>query len=218
MSSGDIIALFQGAGVTVSLSLAGILLGLPIGLAMALVRWARVPLASPLLGAYVSVVRATPLVTLALLIFFALPNLGIEIDPIPAAVLTLMLNTAAFNCEIWRGGLIDFSKDQLEAARAFGMRSSLSFWRIVLPQVWRACLPALVNEMTLIIKGSPAIAVIGVVDITRAAVRIGAETYEPLPPFLAATGLYFLVVVAFVWFQRIVERRAAEPEFQGRLA
>ena len=76
----------------------------------------------------------------------------------------------------------------------------------------------LIHEMTLIIKGSPAIAVIGVVDITRAAVRIGAETYEPLPPFLAATGLYFLVVVAFVWFQRIVERRAAEPEFQGRLA
>jgi His/Glu/Gln/Arg/opine family amino acid ABC transporter permease subunit len=218
MTSGDWVALLQGAGVTVSLSLAGILLGLPLGLAMALTRWAQVPSLSPLLAAYVSVIRATPLVTLALLIFFALPNLGIEIDPIPAAVLTLMLNTAAFNCEIWRGGLIDFSKEQLEAARAFGMRPSLSFWRIVLPQVWRTCLPALVNEMTLLIKGSPAIAVIGVVDITRAAVRIGAETYEPLPPFLAATGLYFLVVVVFVSIQRIVERRATELELLSQPA
>jgi His/Glu/Gln/Arg/opine family amino acid ABC transporter permease subunit len=218
MTSGDIAALLQGAAMTVVLSLAGIFLGLPLGLAMALTRWARVPIISPALGAYVSVVRATPLVTLALLIFFALPNLGIEIDPIPAAVLTLMLNTAAFNCEIWRGGLIDFSKEQLEAARAFGMRSSLSFFHIVLPQVWRTCLPALVNEMTLLIKGSPAIAVIGVVDITRAAVRIGAETYEPLPPFLAATGLYFLVVVAFVSIQRAVEKRAAEPELRSQLA
>jgi His/Glu/Gln/Arg/opine family amino acid ABC transporter permease subunit len=212
MTSGDWVALLQGAGVTVSLSLAGIFLGLPLGLAMALIRWAQVPALSHLLGAYVSVIRATPLVTLALLIFFALPNLGIEIDPIPAAVLTLMLNTAAFNCEIWRGGLIDFSKEQLEAARAFGMRAPLWFSHIVLPQVWRTCLPALVNEMTLLIKGSPAIAVIGVVDITRAAVRIGAETYEPLPPFLAATGLYFLVVVVFVSVQRIVERRAVDPE------
>jgi His/Glu/Gln/Arg/opine family amino acid ABC transporter permease subunit len=218
MTSGDWVALMQGAGVTVSLSLAGIFLGLPLGLAMALSRWAQVPALSPLFGAYVSVIRATPLVTLALLIFFALPNLGIEIDPIPAAVLTLMLNTAAFNCEIWRGGLIDFSKEQLEAARAFGMGPSLSFWHIVLPQVWRTCLPALVNEMTLLIKGSPAIAVIGVVDITRAAVRIGAETYEPLPPFLAATGLYFLVVVVFVSIQRIVERRAMEPKLLSQPA
>jgi His/Glu/Gln/Arg/opine family amino acid ABC transporter permease subunit len=218
MTFEDVIALLHGTGVTISLSLAGILLGVPLGLALALIRWARVPVASPVAGAYVSVVRATPLVTLCLLIFFALPNLGVEIDPLPAAVLTLMLNTAAFNCEIWRGGLVDFSKEQLEAARAFGMRPPLYFWRIVLPQVFRACLPALVNEMTLLIKGSPAIAVIGVVDITRAAVRIGAETYEPLPPFLVATGLYFLVVAAFVAVQRIVEKRAQDPTLRSQAA
>ncbi len=218
MSSADWLELFRGAVITISISLAGIVLGLPLGLAMGLLRWARVPIVAPLLKAYVSVVRATPLITLALLIFFALPNLGVEIDPVPAAVLSLMLNTAAFNCEIWRGGLVDFSKDQLEAARAFGMRSGLSFRRIVLPQLWRTCLPALVNEMTLIVKGSPAIAVVGVVDITRAAVRIGAETYEPLPPLLAAAGLYFLVVALFVSIQRTVERRSAQSEWRERFA
>jgi len=218
MSPADFLELLRGAGITVSLSLAGILFGLPLGLGMALSRWAKVPILAPLLGAYVSVVRATPLVTLALLIFFALPNLGIEIDPLPAAVLTLTLNTAAFNCEIWRGGLVDFSREQLEAARAFGMRSPLYFRRIILPQLWRTCLPALVNEMTLLIKGSPAVAVVGVVDITRAAVRIGSETYEPLPPFLAATGLYFLIVVAIVLVQRMVERSPDLANLRDQLA
>jgi ABC-type amino acid transport system permease subunit len=140
-----------------------------------------------------------------LLVFFGAPTIGLPIDPIPAAILTLTLNTSAFNCEIWRAALIDFPRTQLEAARAFGMSTPLAFRRIMLPQIWRTCLPALVNEMTLLIKGSPAIAVIGVVDITRAAVRIGAQTYEPLPPFLAATVLYVLIVLVFVRVQRSVE-------------
>jgi ABC-type amino acid transport system permease subunit len=85
------------------------------------------------------------------------------------------------------------------------MTPGLAFRRIVFPQIWRTSLPGLVNEMTLLIKSSPAIAVVGIVDITRAAVRIGAQTYEPLPPFLVATALYFLVVLGFVRAQRSIE-------------
>jgi ABC-type amino acid transport system permease subunit len=79
--------------------------------------------------------------------------------------------------EIWRAALLDFPRDQLDAARAFGMPRGLRFRLVVLPQIARAALPALVNEMTLLIKVSPAVAVIGVTEATRAAVRIGAATY-----------------------------------------
>jgi His/Glu/Gln/Arg/opine family amino acid ABC transporter permease subunit len=201
----DYISLLQGAAVTISLSLIGIVLGVPLGLGLALIRWAGVPVLAKAVAAYVSVLRATPMVTFALLVFFALPNIGIPIDPVPAAILSLAMNTAAFNCEIWRAALNDFPNAQLEAARAAGMTGSLAFRRIVFPQIWRISLPGLVNEMTLLIKSSPAIAVIGIVDITRAAVRIGAQTYEPLPPFLAATALYFLVILGFVRIQRAIE-------------
>lgn len=212
MTSADYLALLQGAVITVGLSIIGIALGVPLGLGLALIRWARVPVLARIVAAYVSVLRATPLVTLTLLIFFALPTLGLDIDPIPAAILALTMNTSAFNCEVWRAALTDFPRDQLEAARAFGMQPRLTFRRIMLVQVWRTSLPGLVNEMTLLIKGSPAIAVIGVVEITRAAVRIGAETYEPLPPFLAATGIYCLIVLVFIRIQRTVETRInAEP-------
>ncbi len=207
MSPLDVLAVLQGAIATVSLSSAGIALGVPLGLALALVRWARVPGLGRVVALYVSIMRATPAVTLALLIFFALPNAGIEMDPVPTAILTLTLNTAAFNCEIWRAALLDFPRDQRDAAVSFGMGGALRFRRIILPQILRTCLPALVNEMSLLIKASPAIAVVGIVDVTRAAVRIGAQTYRPLPPLLLALVLYVIIVAALVVAQRRIERR-----------
>ena len=122
------------------------------------------------------------------------------------------MNTSAFNCEIWRAALMNFPKDQYEAAQAVGMRAGLRFRRIVLPQIVRASLPGLVNEMSLLIKVTPVLAVVGVVDITRAAVRIGAETYEPLPPFLVAVALYAPIVFALVSLQRWIERRQVTAE------
>jgi His/Glu/Gln/Arg/opine family amino acid ABC transporter permease subunit len=212
MSGGDIVAILQGAVVTVTLSLIGILIGMPIGLALAVLRWAEVPVLARMVAVYVSILRATPLVTLLLLLFFALPNIGIAIGPISAAILGLVMNTAAFNCEVWRAALMNFPKDQYEAAQSIGMRASQRFVRIVLPQIVRVSLPGLVNEMTLLIKVTPVLAVVGVVDITRAAVRIGAETYEPLPPFLVAIALYVPIVFALVSLQRWIERRRVSAE------
>jgi His/Glu/Gln/Arg/opine family amino acid ABC transporter permease subunit len=212
MTPGDIAAFAQGAVVTVVLSVTGILIGLPVGLGLALIRWARVPVIGRLAALYVSILRATPLVTLLLLLFFALPNIGVPTDPYSAAILALSMNTSAFNCEIWRAALLAFPKDQLEAAMSVGMSAGLRFRRIVLPQIARASLPALVNEMSLLIKVTPVLAVVGVVDITRAAVRIGAETYEPLPPFLVAVALYAPIIYGLVSLQRFIERREAAAE------
>jgi His/Glu/Gln/Arg/opine family amino acid ABC transporter permease subunit len=212
MNAGDIAAIFQGAIVTVTLSFIGILIGLPIGLGLALLRWADVPVAARIVTLYVSILRATPLVTLLLLLFFALPNIGVPIDPISAAILGLVMNTSAFNCEVWRASLMNFPKDQYEAAQSVGMRAEQRFLRIVLPQIVRASLPGLVNEMSLLIKVTPVLAVVGVVDITRAAVRIGAQTYEPLPPFLVAVALYVPIVFALVSLQRWIERRQLAAE------
>jgi His/Glu/Gln/Arg/opine family amino acid ABC transporter permease subunit len=212
MNGGDIAAIFQGAIVTVTLSLIGILIGLPIGLGLALLRWANVPIAAKIVTLYVSILRATPLVTLLLLLFFALPNIGVPINPISAAILALVMNTSAFNCEVWRSALMNFPKDQYEAAQSVGMRAEQRFRRIVLPQIVRASLPGLVNEMSLLIKVTPVLAVVGVVDITRAAVRIGAQTYEPLPPFLVAVALYAPIVFALVSLQRWIERRQVAAE------
>src|SRR5258708_4094235 len=172
MTPGDIAAFAQGAVVTVTLSLAGIVIGLPIGLGLALVRWANVPIAAWVVALYVSVLRATPLVTLLLLLFFALPNVGVPIDPYSAAILALVMNTSAFNCEIWRAALLAFPKDQYEAAQSVGMRADQRFRRMVFPQILRTILLALVNEMSLLIKVTAVLALVAVVGLTRPAFPI----------------------------------------------
>ena len=212
MSAADILTILQGAVTTATLSFLGILLGLPLGLLLAVTRWAAIPVVAQVVTIYVSILRATPLVTLLLLLFFALPNVGIPIGAVSAAVTALVMNTSAFNCEIWRAGLMDFPRDQYDAALSVGMPAGLRFRRIVLPQVFRVSLPGLVNEMSLLIKVTPVLAVVGVVDITRAAVRIGAETYDPLPPFLIAVALYAPIVFALVSVQRWIERRQRMAE------
>src|SRR5438445_10644150 len=137
MTGGDILSMLGGALVTISLSRVGILVGLPIGLGLALLRWANVPFIARLVTLYVSILRATPLVTLLLLLFFALPNDGVPINPISAAILALVMNTSASNCEVWRSALINFPKDQYEAAQSVGLRAGQRFRRIVLPQIVR---------------------------------------------------------------------------------
>ncbi len=94
---------------------------------------------------------------------------------------------------------MDFPKDQYEAAQSVGMRRRpCAFAASSCRRSCRVSLPGLVNEMSLLIKVTPVLAVVGVVDITRAAVRIGAETYEPLPPFLVAVALYAPIVFVLV--------------------
>ncbi|HEY6830913.1 MAG TPA: amino acid ABC transporter permease [Pseudolabrys sp.] len=207
MTTNDYLSIVHGALATISMSLVSIVLGVPLGLGFALIRWSRLPFFNQLTIAYVSIVRTCPAVTLALMIFFALPQFGISLDPVPAGILTLTLSTAAFNTEIWRSALMNFPRDQYDAALSFGMRRGTRFRRIVLPQIVRSSLPALVNEMTLQVKSTPAVAVIGIVEITRAAIRVGARTYDPLPPFIFALVLYSVIVFAFVKTQRAIERR-----------
>jgi His/Glu/Gln/Arg/opine family amino acid ABC transporter permease subunit len=203
----DVLTIVEGAGSTIAISLLAIAIGTPLGLGLALIRWAQVRGLDPAVAAVVSILRATPAVTLVLLVYYALPTIGWEIPSFAAAVATLALGSMAYNCEIWRGALLAFPKEQLDAALAFGMPAALRFRLVILPQIVRAALPALVNEMTLLIKVSPAVAVIGVVETTRAAFRIGARTYTPIPPFLVALVMYVVVIGGFVALQRALERR-----------
>lgn len=208
MTAGGVQMLLDGAWVTIWISLVAIALGVPIGLVLSLIRVARLPVLSRIVVLYVSLGRATPLVTLVLFLFVTLPVFGIDIDKYTAGVVALTLNTASFNTEVWRSVYQAFPQSQIEAARAMGMTRALYFRRIMLPQMWYAALPALVNEMTLLVKASPAIAVVGVVDLTRVTNRIAAETYEPLPPILVAAVMYILFIGLLVRLQRHLERRS----------
>ncbi|OBR46283.1 amino acid ABC transporter permease [Paraburkholderia tropica] len=208
METSDWVQLFHGAWTTLWISGCAMMIGIPAGLVIALLREARIPGLGAALSCYVSIGRATSLVTLVLLIFFGAPSIGLDLSPWLAAIIALALNTTAFNAEIWRSALLSFPREQLEAAQAAGMTKGLMLRRIILPQIATTSLPALVNEMSLLLKSSPAVAVIGVVDLTRVTNRIAAVTYEPLPSILGACVLYMVMVGAMVWLQRFADQRA----------
>lgn len=200
--------LLEGAWTTLWISGVAIAIGVVAGLGIALLRMARIPFLEQLLVLYTSLARATPLVTLVLFIFLSAPMFGINLDRNSAAILALALNTTAFNAEIWRAAFISFSREQKEAALACGMTQGVFFRRIMLPQMLTSSLPGLVNEMSFLIKGSPAIAIIGIVDLTRVTNRIAAVTYDPLPPILAAALLYMLIIGVLLKLQAIAEKKA----------
>lgn len=202
------ITLFEGAWMTLWISGVSIALGIVAGLGIAILRAARIPILSRILYYYISIIRATPMVTLVLFLFVTAPYLPVDIDRWIVAVTALTINTTAFNAEIWRSALTTFSREQVEAAKAAGMTRMLMMKRIMLPQMVITSLPGLVNEMSLLIKSSPAIAMVGLADLTRATNRIYAITYEPLPPILAAAVLYIIMIGALVRLQRVADKYA----------
>lgn len=208
MTGSDWITLLHAAWTTIWVSGIAIVLGIVLGLVVAMLRAARIPVLSQALAVYVSLIRATPMVTLVLFLFVIAPSLGWEVDARVVAIAAMTINTTAFNAEIWRSALTSFSREQLEAAKAAGMTTGLTLRRIMLPQMLTTSLPGLVNEMSLLVKSSPAIAMIGIVDLTRVTNRIAAVTYDPLPPILAAGLLYILIIGGLVRFQRIADSRA----------
>ncbi len=201
-------ALLDGAWKTVWISGTSIILGVVAGFGVAVLRNAGIPIVTQVLTLYISVIRATPMITLVLFLFVMTSYLQFEIDRWIIAVAAMTINTTAFNAEIWRSALASFSTEQVEAAKAAGMTHAVILRRIMLPQMVITSLPGLVNEMTLLVKSSPAMAMVGIADLTRATNRITAVTYEPLPPILAAAVLYLLIIGTMVRLQRIADKYA----------
>lgn len=202
------VTLLEGAWITLWISGISIALGVVAGFGVAVLRNADIPIVSQILSTYISIIRATPMITLVLFLFVMTPYLQVDIDRWVIAVAALTINTTAFNAEIWRSALATFSREQVEAAKAAGMTRFTMLRRIMLPQMMITSLPGLVNEMSLLVKSSPAIAMVGIADLTRATNRIAATTYEPLPPILAAALIYFVMIGAVVRLQRVADKYA----------
>ncbi|PXW22521.1 amino acid ABC transporter permease [Paraburkholderia caballeronis] len=199
--------LLHAALMTVGVSAAGLVLGFFVGLAVCSARlsaWRALRIAADL---YVRVFRGIPMLVQLLLVYYLLPFVGINVSPLVAAIGTMSLCSAAYVAEILRGGFVTLPPGQIEAARMLGFSSLDRLWRIEVPQVVRATLPLLVNEMVLLIKASSLISVVGVAEITRTAQNIAASTYQPLEAYTAAGLIYFVICGTLALFVHAAERR-----------
>jgi polar amino acid transport system permease protein len=158
---------------------------------------------------YVSFMRGTPALIQLFIIFFALPMLGLRISPFLAAGLTLGLNSAAYVGEILRAAILAVPPGQIEAGTMIGMRQRARWRRIVLPQAVATSLPALTNELTLLLKTTPLASVVAVKDLTFAGQIIVARTFEPTEVLLAVALGYIVVAQGLLQISRYLERRVA---------
>ncbi len=195
-----------GAVITFLVSVAAWVIGLPLGLLIALTRTNRMPVIAPLFALYVSFVRSLPLPLLVMFFYFGLPVAGINLNPFVAGIIALALNSSTFNSEIWRAANLNFPSEQLDASMSIGMTAKQAFWRITFPQIWRESIPTLTNEMTFLVKASPAIGIIGIDDLTRRAGKLAASNYEPLPTIMTGMVMYMLVLLAISLTSRMVDQ------------
>ena len=201
------VSFVHGAVMTLVVSVAATLIGLVIGMLIALARlspWA------PLRGAargYVEVIRGTPLLVQLFFLYAALPLYGIRLSAVASGLVALSLYTGAFAAEIFRAGITSVHRGHVEAARSLGMSYAQATRRIVAPLMAVQVLPPLTSEFTGVIKWSSPLSVVTVPELTYAAYRAIGETYSAVEPLLVAGLLYWGLNDLVVAVGRGLERR-----------
>lgn len=202
--------LLKGAGYTVALSLIGMSLGLVLGFGLALMRLSRSPLLRWPASVYVSAIRGTPLLVQLFLMYYGLPQFGIELPPLVAAGIGFSLNIAAYACEILRSAIANVDRGQWEAATVLGMSRSQALRRVILPQAARTAVAPLSNSFISLVKDTSLAATIQVPELFRQTQLITARTFEIFTMYLAAAAIYWIVSTLLAFGQGWLERRAAE--------
>ena len=202
--------LLKGAGYTVLLSVIGMSVGVVLGFGLALMRLSRSPLLRWPAAVYVSAFRGTPLLVQLFLIYYGLPQFGVEMPPVLAAGIGFSLNVAAYSCEILRSAIDAIDKGQWEAASVLGMSRGQALRRVILPQAARTALAPLSNSFIGLVKDTSLAATIQVPELFRQAQLITARTYEIFTMYLAAAAIYWIVSAILATVQGQLERRASE--------
>ena len=203
---------FAGAAlITLWISIAAMLLGLAIGLALALMQQCRFRLLRWLAWSYLWVFRGTPVLLQIIFAFNVLPGFGVILSGPVCAVLALGLHEAAYMTEIFRSGLGAVNAGQRDAARALGMSEWHVMRLVVLPQALRVVIPPIGNQFIGMLKLSALISVIGVRELLLAAEQSASATFRYLEA-LSAAGVYYLAFTTVLMsLQRVLERRLGRP-------
>jgi His/Glu/Gln/Arg/opine family amino acid ABC transporter permease subunit len=206
----------KGLQTTLLISVVSIILGFVGGILIGMCRISRNRLVYGASTVYVEAFRGTPLLIQIFLIYLGLPQLGIYIDsPLVAGLIALSLNSAAYQSEIFRGGVQSISVGQIEAARSLGMTYNQALFNVVIPQALRNALPPYTNEFITMIKDSSLVMTIGVLELTLRGKLISATTGQSIPVLLFVAILYFVLTFSTSRILRYVERRFAIPGMMG---
>jgi len=201
---------------TVLLVLIGLSGGAIMALPMAVARWRSTPVLSQAIGTFVYVFRGTPMLVQAYLLYYGISQFEavrhsifwvVLKEPWWCAAIAFAVNSAAYQVEIYRGGLAAVPRGEIEAAIAVGMTPWQSLRRIILPSALRRCLPMIANEVLFLLHGSAIASMLTVIDVLGAGRKLNATYYLAYEGFLAATVIYMVLVWIITRLLAVVERR-----------
>jgi polar amino acid transport system permease protein len=198
--------LLPGLGVTVSVTMIALLMGCIIGAFMAVLRvYGNVP-ARSIAICYSYVVRAIPVVVIIFILYFVISEF-IDLSPFMSGAVALGFASGAYQTEIFRGAILSIPQGQMTAARGIGMGRIKAIRCIIMPQALRVAIPALINEVSLVLKDSSLVFVIGVPELLRRAQYASASTMEPLLAFGTSACFYILMTFTLTKFLEAIEQR-----------
>ena len=200
-------SILQAFLVTVLLALFAEVLGIILGLVLALLKISRSKILSSPAQVYIDVFRGTPLLIQIIFIYFATPNIGIRIESLFfAGLVALTLNSAAYVAEIFRAGIQSIDKGQMEAGRASGLTYTQTMRHIIVPQAFRRTIPPLTNEFVMLIKDTSIVSVIGLEELLRSA-RVLQSATANATPLVAAALFYLAICLPLIYLANGLERR-----------
>lgn len=200
--------ILSGAVVgTIPLTLLSFTLGLFIALGVALMRLSSSRILKAIGWFYVSVIRGTPLLVQLFFIFYALPNLGLLIDPWPSAVLAFSLNVGGYAAEVIRASILSVPRGQWEAGYTIGYSNTQTLWRVILPQAARVSVPPLSNTFISLVKDTSLASVVLVTELFRVARQIATFSSEFVLIYLEAALIYWLICLGLSGLQTLLEKR-----------
>ena len=183
----------SGLGYTLLISLFSVLLGLVIGILMALMRLSKSKILRAVSGIYIDIIRGTPTMVQLLIIYFVI-FANVHIDKWVVGFIAFGINSGAYIAEIVRGGILSVNIGQTEAGRSLGMTHKQTMASIVMPQAMKNILPALGNKFVVLIKETAVIGMIANIDLVGAARKVQSLTYDYLIPLLSIAVIYYVVI------------------------
>ncbi|SEK15008.1 MULTISPECIES: amino acid ABC transporter permease [unclassified Variovorax] len=205
----EFLFILEAAKWTLALSAIAFVGGAILGLVIALMRTSESRWARGISTTFIQIFQGTPLLLQLFLVFFGAPVLGLDINPWVAAGVALILNSAAFLGEIWRGCIEAIPRGQWEAAEALSLKYSARMRDVVLPQALKIALAPTVGYVVQIIKGTSLAAIIGFVEVTRAGQIVNNATFQPLIVFSVVAAIYFAICWPLSLLAAHMERKRA---------
>ncbi len=199
----------KGLWMTVQVAFISLVACTIIGFVLGIFRSGKNILIKRIVGIYVAFVRGTPFVVQIFIIFFILPEWGIQLEPFDAALLAMAIMGSAFICEIVAGGIESIPRGQWEAATSSGLTLFQQLRFVVVPQSMKVILPPLVGQYVLLIKDTSVISVIGVMELTRVGWLTVVRIPEGLMVFSLVGALYFVISYPLILLSNYLEKRMA---------